>query len=108
MRWQLHFRGLALAPSLSEREGQMRSEYRVSSLAALLIACGGVTTGPGDDRANQPSKDTEADRLACVQNTATSGWSSGDIGYNNVGNFSVEFDATPGSGDEDAIVGLAT
>jgi hypothetical protein len=84
----------------------MKSKYRVTSLAALVIACGGVTSENTQERAKASHTDSEADSLACVEGTTTSGWVAGGIGSNS-GTFTLELDATPGTGDEDALVGLA-
>jgi hypothetical protein len=51
------------------------------------------------------SEDSVADRLACVEGTSSNGWVDGEFDRN-TGAFSVELDATPGSSDEDALVGL--
>jgi hypothetical protein len=84
----------------------MIANYRVTSLAALVMACGGVSTETPQEQANPLGSSAEAQTLACVQGTAANGWADGSFG-NNSGSFSVEVDATPGSGDEDALVGLA-
>lgn len=85
----------------------MSSKYRVTSLAALVMACGGGTpTQPGGEQASELGKSSQAESLACAEGTAASGWVDGAFGSNS-GTFSVDVDATPASGDEDALVGLA-
>ncbi len=84
----------------------MIAKYGVTSVAALVMACGGVSTENAKERADPVSSASEAETLACTEGTASSGWVGGGFG-NNSGSFSVDVEATPGSGDEDALVGLA-
>jgi hypothetical protein len=84
----------------------MPANYRVSSVAALLIACGGTNGQNAVDRSQPSNTESEADTQSCVEGTATSGWVDGNFPQSS-GVFSVELDATPGSADEDALVGLA-
>lgn len=83
----------------------MKSKFHVASLAALVAACGGVNTENATGDGARLNAQTEGDTAACMQATTSSGWLSGAIG-SSTGVFNVELDATPGTGDEDAVVGL--
>jgi len=85
----------------------MTANYRLTSVAALLMGCGGVTSPDATQQTEQLGVETQADTQACVEGTATSGWSTGSFARHS-GMFSVELDATPGTTDEDALVGLAS
>jgi hypothetical protein len=83
----------------------MRPNYRVSSLAALLIACGGTPTESTKERAEQAATQAEGE-TSCLDATSTSGWVSGGIGAP-PSHFTWELDVTPSTTGEDALVGLA-
>ncbi len=83
----------------------MRPNYRVSSLAVLLIACGSATEGPRE-RANQTATDSQASS-SCLEATSTGGWLSGSIGSEPQSHFMLELDATPNTSNEDSLFGLA-
>src|SRR4051812_27265851 len=84
----------------------MRPNYPVSSLAALLIACGGMSTEFVKERDHQSAKQSEAETRACLEATSSSGWVSGSIG-SPPATFALELDAVPGTSGEDALIGLA-
>ncbi|HSU42002.1 MAG TPA: hypothetical protein VLJ38_20625 [Polyangiaceae bacterium] len=84
----------------------MRPNYPVSSLAALVIACGATSSESAKERANQLASQSEAESQSCLEATSSSGWVSGGVG-SAPSRFSLELDATPSTSGEDALFGLA-
>ena len=83
-----------------------KADCRVSSLVALLLACGCTTTEGIRDRSEDVATHTEADAPSCTTATATSGFGGGSLAPHS-GRIRVDLDATPGSSPGDALVGLA-
>jgi hypothetical protein len=83
-----------------------KPDFRVSSLAALLVACGGTVTEGAQDRSAGVESDSAADSLACTNASETGGWATGSLGARG-GRLRVDLDVTPSASSEDALVGLA-
>jgi len=83
----------------------MKSQYRVTSLAVLVMACGGISNEGTTEGGLRLGAESAADSPGCVNGTTSSGWLSGGIG-GNTGKLKVTLDATPGTDSDDAVVGF--